>query len=98
MDPTQFVLDGKTLELPNMSASHPLTTRIEALRMFLEEKLGDDTFIHCYKVMNDVSADNDQALERLTQALSEEQRRFIPLIAQLLVCEDAFNKQSLVGR
>ncbi|CAD2221097.1 hypothetical protein ADEAN_000862800 [Angomonas deanei] len=91
------MLEGKELQLPNMSASDPLMSRIESLRMFLEDQLGDDLFFECYRCLNSITAVNDQAMDQLTNKLTEEQRRFLPLITQLLVCEDAINKQSMVN-
>lgn len=89
----KFMLDGKTLHLPNVSDTDPLMHRIETLRMFLEEKMGDDALLACYRAMNNSSATDDNAIQILTDALPPNVQRFVPLVMQLIVCEDAFNKQ-----
>ncbi|KAG5479499.1 hypothetical protein LSCM1_04765 [Leishmania martiniquensis] len=92
-DPSQLVLDGKTFRLPNVSAADPLMHRIESLRIFLEKEMGDEDLITCYRAMNNISASDDEAMHQLQSALPPSKQRFIPLVAHLVVCEDAFNRQ-----
>ena len=49
MTMSKFVLDGQTLHLPNVKAGDPLMYRIEALRMFLSEELGEQRFVKVYR-------------------------------------------------
>ncbi|CAJ1988657.1 NIMA-related kinase / NRKC [Leishmania donovani] len=92
-DPSRLVLDGKTFHLPNVSATDPLMHRIESLRIFLEKEMGDDDLIKCYRAMNNISASDDEVMHQLQSALPPSKQRFIPLVAHLVVCEDAFNRQ-----
>ncbi|KAK7196733.1 NIMA-related kinase [Novymonas esmeraldas] len=92
-DSSKLVLDGKTFHLPNVSATDPLMHRIESLRMFLEQEMGDDDLITCYRAMNNISASDDEAMQQLQNALPPSKQRFIPLVAHLVVCEDAFHRQ-----
>jgi len=91
-DPTKFILDGQTLHLPEVRERDPIMHRIEFLRMFLEHKMGDDTLMACYRAMNNISA-TDEGMQRVADDLPPSQQRFIPLVAQLIVCEDVFNQQ-----
>ncbi|RNF07943.1 putative serine/threonine-protein kinase [Trypanosoma conorhini] len=94
-DPSKFMLDGQTLVLPNVQATDPLMHRIESLRLFLEGQLGESALMASYRQMNNIAVDDDEAMQRVADMLPEEQQKFIPLIAQLIVCEDAFNRQLL---
>ncbi|KAG5502513.1 hypothetical protein JIQ42_05394 [Leishmania sp. Namibia] len=93
MDPSKLVLDGRTFRLPNVSAADPLMHRIESLRIFLEKEMGDEDLITCYRAMNNISATDDEAMHQLQNTLPPSKQRFIPLVAHLVVCEDAFNRQ-----
>lgn len=92
-DPSKLVLDGKVFHLPNVSATDPLMHRIESLRIFLENEMGEDDLLVCYRAMNNISSSDDEALQQLQNALPPSKQRFIPLVAHLVVCEDAFNRQ-----
>ncbi|KPA78361.1 putative NIMA-related kinase [Leptomonas pyrrhocoris] len=92
-DPSKLVLDGKVFHLPNVTAKDPLMHRIESLRIFLEKEMGDDDLLTCYRVMNNISSSDDEAMQQLQSALPPSKHRFIPLVAHLVVCEDAFNRQ-----
>jgi hypothetical protein len=43
----RFMLDGAPVVLPGVKESDPLGVKVEALRMFLEDALGTDTFLKC---------------------------------------------------
>lgn len=92
-DPSKLVLDGKVFHLPNVSAADPLMHRIESLRIFLEKEMGEDDLLTCYRAMNNISNSDDEAMQQLQSALPPSKQRFIPLVAHLVVCEDAFNRQ-----
>lgn len=92
LDPMKFILDGKTLKLPNVGPGASLMNRIETLRYFLESHMGEDTLTSCYRAMNNISEEEDEAMQGVADLLpSPELQRYIPLIAQLIVCEDVFN-------
>lgn len=60
----KFLLDGRTLELPGLkglanSMEASLAHRVEALREYLEDELGDDAFIKAYRRMEALK-DNDR--------------------------------------
>lgn len=92
--PTRFVLDGKTLHLPRVNARHPLMYRIETLRVFLEANMGEEAMLSCYKAMHRISVQDDAARQTVAQSLPHSLRRFVPLMAQLITCEEKFNRQS----
>lgn len=99
VDPMRLVLDGKSFKLPNVSATDPLMHRIESLRLFLENEMGEEALLACYRAMNSISATDDGGMQRLGDALTTSQQRFVPLVAHLVVCEDAFNHNgSLTAR
>eukprot|EP00796_Vickermania_ingenoplastis_P010100 gene10100-7067_t len=92
LDPMKFILDGKTLKLPNIGPHASLMHRIETLRYFLEGQMGEDRLLSCYKAMNNISEDDDEAMQKVADLLpSAAMQQYIPLIAQLIVCEDVFN-------
>eukprot|EP00758_Cryptobia_borreli_P014754 Tbor_TRINITY_DN5954_c4_g1::TRINITY_DN5954_c4_g1_i3::g.19319::m.19319/K08857/NEK1_4_5; NIMA (never in mitosis gene a)-related kinase 1/4/5 len=93
-DPSKFVLDGQTLHLPNCAGEHPLMSRMESLRIFLESALGADNFLKAYRIMDGVTEDDDEdSFSKVESYLPKSQHRFIPVIAQLIVCEEYFNQQ-----
>ena len=50
----KFLLDGRTLQLPSLAAigmGASLAQRVEALREFLEDELGDMPFIRCVRLV-----------------------------------------------
>ena len=66
-----------------------MTYRIEALRVYLEERLGDITFIAAYKhlvnLSNEAEVEND-----LEEILGPKKMKYVTLIHQLIVCEDSY--------
>eukprot|EP00668_Euglena_longa_P001627 GGOE01001921.1.p1 GENE.GGOE01001921.1~~GGOE01001921.1.p1 ORF type:complete len:887 (+),score=274.16 GGOE01001921.1:122-2782(+) len=90
----QCKVDGHTLRPPMpVSDSDPLMTRIEVLRQIVEDSLGVTRFKEVYNCLNTVSQDDDEdeaQLKALT-VLSEEYVSFLPLIMQLIFCEDEIN-------
>lgn len=89
-DPTKFVMDGQTLHLPNCDAGHPLMSRIESLRMFLEQALGDANFFKAYRLMDDINDEGD-SVAKVEALLPRSKHHYIPVISQLIVCEEYFN-------
>lgn len=96
LDPMKFVLDGKTLKLPSITPSASLMHRIETLRYFLEGQMGEEKLLACYKAMNNISQEDDEAMQGVADLLpTADLQRYIPLIAQLIVCEDVFNSRQI---
>ena len=75
--------------------------RIEALRVYLENQLGDIPFIAAYKhlvvsnnltlyILQNLSVDDDSADDELEGILGPERMKFVPLLHKLIVCEDSY--------
>lgn len=80
--------DGQLLDLP--SAGNSISYRIEALKVYLETELGLKDFLFLYRYLSETYVDRCESLESKvsTKAIS-----FLPLIHQLLVCEDEYFEQ-----
>ena len=76
--------------LPGISATDSRSYRIEALRVHLENQLGDQAFIEAYRHLVNLSSDDDQPTDELEQILGPKKMKFVTLITQLIVCEDAY--------
>lgn len=83
--------DGLTVRL-DVEERDSLFFRIEALRMYLEKELGLDDFVTVYRFLNDSILPEaeqrgvrDRPLEMLVAPKAIE---FLPLVHQLIVCED----------
>ncbi len=77
-------------EIPGVVATDSQTYRIEALWAYLESLLGDEIFIAAYKHLLNISSkdvDEDDSIETI---IGESGRKYIPLIHQLIVCEDNY--------
>ena len=48
---TKLTLDGRTLRLPGIGPGASAASRAEALRVFLEDRLGADCFVRAYRFM-----------------------------------------------
>ena len=69
---SKFVLDGRTFNLPNVKASDPLMYRIEALRMFLSEELGESNFVVVYRKLDSISEDDSEiVMQEVKDILNE---------------------------
>lgn len=81
--------------LYSLSPTSSLMYRIETLRLFLENEMGEDHLLSCYKAMNNITANEEDHTILETTALfpSAELQRFIPFITQLIVCEDILNEK-----
>jgi hypothetical protein len=86
----KFLLNGATLRLPTKSKDS-LSYRIEALRVFLAETLGESNFLAIYRQAVDVVAEKGsgacaRAVKNALPKPSDQQ--YAPLFFQLLHCED----------
>lgn len=93
-------LDKRTVQtflknLPGVTASDSQGYRIEALRVYLEENLGETSFIAAYKHYINVSDQNDDIEAEIEGIVGPKKRQFMPLIYQLIVCEDTYYNRDL---
>jgi len=86
-----FHLHGRVVSLP-VSAEDSLTYRVEALKVYLEQEIGLDAFLCLYRYLNaSVQKESEflgkqESLESMVEARAIE---YLPLVHQLIVCEDA---------
>ena len=80
--------------LPGITATDSRSYRIEALRVHLENQLGDGPFVQAYRYMVNHTADDDTPNDELEAILGDKKMKFVPLITQLIVCEDAYYETS----
>lgn len=70
-------------KIPGVSEHDTVGSKIEALRAYLEKKVGDDEF---YKVYAIIQEEKDEDYMHVKKLLGEEKSKFLPLIVQLIVC------------
>ena len=68
------------------SKNSSIFDRIEQLKCYLEIKLGTDEFLKAYKYLQECQLDDEN--NQLSKLLGEEKVKYIPLIIQMMVCED----------
>ena len=88
----KFYHGGATLHLPCSRATDPLPARLEALRVFLAELLGDSTFLAVYRTATAAAAAAaswDDVPPVCEAALGPRLAGAAPLVFQLLVYEEA---------
>ncbi|CAK0904997.1 unnamed protein product [Prorocentrum cordatum] len=81
--------DGAQVELP-VGERDSLCYRVEALRVYIERELGIDDFLYAYQYLNE-SVLSEGVVDRgtpLEEVISSKAIGFMPLIHQLIVCED----------
>jgi len=83
-----FLYDGKPLALPGVSERDSMAYRLEALRVYLETVLGEDLFIEAYQHVMEETADDEESVD--LKGKMGDKLKFVPLIYQLIVCEDSF--------
>jgi NIMA (never in mitosis gene a)-related kinase len=74
-------------KIPGVTEKDTLGSKIEALRAYLELKVGDDEFVKAYSMIQE---DRDEDYAQVRKYLGEEKSKFITLIVQLIVCEDSY--------
>ena len=95
MDPTsKFQLNGGTYHLPNSSREESLSSRIESLRCHLEGILGSSTLFEIYSILSTVEEPQSGkiALARARTVMGEARVYYLPLVMQMLYCEDLLNQ------
>ena len=81
--------------LPGVTATDSQSYRIEALRVYLEENLGETSFIAAYKHLMNMSEGNEDVEDEIEGILGEHKMKFCPLIYQLIVCEDTYYNRNV---
>lgn len=95
----KFKLDGKTLNLPNVSAEDPLSARVEALSEYLYNAFGSkEVMLRIKKQLVSIqeSEMDDEAADLELELLEKKcgaKAKFVDLIVQLIVCENMMFQQ-----
>ncbi|CAD8064491.1 unnamed protein product [Paramecium primaurelia] len=84
----QFLNQQKQFQVPGTSERDTIGYKIEALRYYLEQQMGLDSFMRAYQTLE--NSQESEQLKQANQLLNQEQRKYIPLIIQLIVCEDSY--------
>ena len=75
--------------VPGVTSEDSAFGRIEALRCYLENMIGLDRFIEAYAyLMNPPEEDEDN--EQVRDILGKNNVKYMPLICQLIVCEESY--------
>lgn len=91
-DKVEIRFNFKTPEgiaIPGMHAEDSAWSKIEALRLYLENSLGTDKLITAYQYLCD-PPEGEEETEQLRNILGRALVKYIPLIYQLIVCEDNY--------
>ena len=72
--------------IPGYNEKDTVGSKIEALRVYLEKSVGND-FFSAYKMIHE---EKDEDYEQVKKLLGPTKIKFIPLIVQLIVCEDNY--------
>ena len=90
--PAKFYLDGRTVMLRDVDERSTLPDRVEALRVHLEQALGETKFVRAYRALDNLSEsdDEDKVVSSLCDVMGED-ISYLGLIHQLLVCEDSMH-------
>lgn len=75
--------------LPGVGATDSQSYRIEALRVYLEDKLGDEDFVNAYNYYLSASELDEKVSEEVEVMLGSK-KKYVGLIYQLIVCEDTY--------
>jgi hypothetical protein len=86
--PAVFMFRGRELSLPSVGDGDSMEYRIEALRQFIERALGLEKFIEAYQIIMAEGDDGDLDTELKRVLETADQRAYVPLIQQLVVCEE----------
>jgi len=83
--------DGRALDLP-VTEQDSIASRIEALKVYLEQELGLDDFLAVYRYLNgstQLEVEHRKWKQpSLDSVVSAKSIDFLPLVHQLIVCED----------
>jgi len=76
-------------DMEDIADSDPITYKIEALKVYLEKKMGFDAFFNSYKYLNSTSNGEEPEDDFSLDSLDEYKAKYIPFIIQLIKCEDS---------
>eukprot|EP01063_Lacrimia_lanifica_P004773 TRINITY_DN12715_c0_g1_i1.p1 TRINITY_DN12715_c0_g1~~TRINITY_DN12715_c0_g1_i1.p1 ORF type:complete len:709 (+),score=158.55 TRINITY_DN12715_c0_g1_i1:137-2263(+) len=90
---TKFELNNETYRVPDLRRDDSLSNRVEVLRCHLEDVLGAPKLMQVHRLLSDAKeeAAGDRAISTAKSILGEKQAPFLPLVMQLLFCEDVLN-------
>ena len=77
--PEQRAILKSLANLPGITASDSMSYRIEALRVHLENQMGDAMFIAAYKHLINLKDDDEQA-DNALEGMLKKKMKFVPLI------------------
>lgn len=88
-----FNLNGRPLDIK----AETVADRVEGLRVILERELGIEPFLSVYRLMEDIGPQDEgqEVALQIHALLGDSKVRFVPLIHQLLICEESMNMDSL---
>ncbi|KAL0236951.1 hypothetical protein PCE1_000348 [Barthelona sp. PCE] len=92
----RFVFKGKQLQLAKAKEHDSLCSRVETLRVFIENSIGLDPMLSSYCLVHDLTDTDspeteDEVMGQILQALGDK-HQFLNLICQLIYCEDRINQ------
>lgn len=68
------------MNIPGVTASDSMGYRIEALRVYLENQLGDIPFLAAYKHLVNLSVDDESTNDELEGILGVKKMKYVTLI------------------
>eukprot|EP00798_Chlamydomonas_sp_ICE-L_P001773 gene1773-33191_t len=85
----KFTLNGETIDLP-VQESDSLALKVEALRMFLEEKLGTHPFLKVYRRLESLTMEDDESevSKEFLAVLGQDKLPYLQLVHQLIITEE----------
>eukprot|EP00163_Fabomonas_tropica_P027995 TRINITY_DN5573_c0_g2_i1.p1 TRINITY_DN5573_c0_g2~~TRINITY_DN5573_c0_g2_i1.p1 ORF type:complete len:158 (-),score=66.83 TRINITY_DN5573_c0_g2_i1:266-673(-) len=93
-------LNGKTLLMPDKNDPETAYYRIEGLKMYCEEELGQDEFIRAYSLLQIVRADDDDdgVMDELVEVLGTQAKamKFLPILYQIIISEDSLRDNAAI--
>uniref|UniRef100_A0A7R9V482 Uncharacterized protein n=1 Tax=Chlamydomonas euryale TaxID=1486919 RepID=A0A7R9V482_9CHLO len=91
----RFLLNGEPVALP-VQESDTLGVKMEALRAFLEDRLGAGMFVKVYRRLESLTADDDEGKvsKEFLEVLGAEKLPYLALVHQLIVCEEQWEGEA----
>ncbi|GFH11762.1 protein kinase domain-containing protein [Haematococcus lacustris] len=87
------MLNGVEVPLEGVRSNDSLAHKVEALRMFLDQKLGTQAFLKVYRRLESLSLEDDESevSREFLAVLGQDKLPYLQLIHQLIVCEENLN-------
>jgi hypothetical protein len=91
------LLSNESMSLGGLKPQETMSDRAESLRVMCEDSLGVDDFIKAYAVLSrmDVVDTAKNIRGKLVSSIGEINLRYVPLVHQLITCEEVLNIQQL---